>query len=367
MRRFAFLAVWFSAVAALHAYDLISRNPIHWSDGNIPMDLQLDLTMPSRPLRDGKSSWNSVAEEALAIWNAQLSRVQFTTSTGTTHRDGNNKNEVFFSSNVYGQKFGDRVLAITSAWHVGSRRVEGDTIFNTAIDWDSYRGSIEFEPVDLRRVAMHEFGHTLGLDHPDRAKQVVVAIMNSVISDLETIATDDIHGVRALYPPPERYKLDVEAVPPGSGTVVAVPAPDIDGKYQAGAVVTFRAKPALRNRFNFWDGDEITVGRTLKVRVVDDETIVAGFSTNSTPVVRTQPRSQAASYADSVMLHVRAASATSMTNQWQFNGADLPAATEPDLLLNFVTHDDSGLYSCRITNTRGETSSKPARLVVDGY
>jgi hypothetical protein len=56
-----------------------------------------------------------------------------------------------------------------------------------------------------------------------------------------------------------------------------------------------------------------------------------------------------------------------MSYQWEFNGTDIPAETSPELILDLVTHANSGLYACRITNARGQTSSKPARLIVDGY
>ena len=348
------------------AYDFITARPIRWRPGDIPMDLQLDATMTPRLLLDGKSSWNAVAEEALAIWNAQLSQVHFTTYTDGTRRDGNDENEVFFSSNAYGQRFGFSVLAITTVWHIRGERVEGDTIFNSNIDWDSYRGAYD-SPVDLRRVALHEFGHTLGLDHPDQAGQVMVAVMNSMISDLDTLAEDDVHGVRALYPPETSYTLNLEVSPPDSGEVLVTPGPDLNGRYPAGSVVTLMARPNRRNVFRFWGGDEISSLRRLSVRVVDDETIVANFSTNSAPRIRSQPRSQFASLGDSVALRVRAASAGPATYQWQFNGAELPGETGPELFLSFLTHQDSGLYSCRVTNARGSTSSRPARLVVDGY
>ena len=366
-KRFATFAFLLTALVAAHAYDFITLRPIVWPDGDIPMNLQLDLTMQPRLLSDGKASWNDVASEALAIWNAQLPRVQFTTFTDGTRVDGNDQNDVFFSSHAYGHQLGRFVLALTTTWRVGARRVEGDTIFNTAIDWDSYRGEINLSTLDLRRVAIHEFGHTLGLDHPDQANQIVVAVMNSVVSDLETLAADDVHGARALYPPDARYAFDVEITPPGSGTVLITPAPDLAGKYPAGSLVTLRARPNRRNRFNFWSGDENALGRTLKVRVVDDETIVAHFSTNGAPIVVEQPRSQKAHSSHSVTFRVRASSITRVTYLWEFDGAAIPAATGPELILDFVGHEDSGLYSCRITNARGETSSKPARLIVDGY
>ena len=330
------------------------------------MDLQLDATMTPRVLLDGKASWTAVAEEALAIWNTQLSRDQFTTFTGNTRRDGNDENEVFFSSNAYGQRFGFSVLAITTVWHIRGERVEGDTIFNNAIDWDSYRGPFG-STVDLRRVALHEFGHTLGLDHPDQAGQVMVAMMNSTISDLDTLAEDDIRGARALYPPDASYALNVEVSPPGSGIVFASPPPDEDGRYPAGSLVTFLARPNRRNTFRFWSGDEIRSGARLQVRVVDNETIVANFSTNTAPRILSQPRSQFASFGDSVVLRVRAASAGPVEYQWLHNGTDIPGETDPELFLNSVSHQDSGLYSCRVINARGSAFSKPARLVVDGY
>jgi hypothetical protein len=367
MRRTIGFGLFLTVVMTLHGYDLITKNGLRWRDGSIPMNLQLDATMSPLPLSDGKNSWNAVAQEALDIWNAQLSRVQFAGFTSDVDADdGNDHNEVFFSSNVYGHRFGDRVLAITTAWRVGFERVEGDTIFNTDIDWDSYRGAIDYGLVDLRRVAAHEFGHTLGLDHPDQANQVVVALMNSIVSDLDTIAQDDIYGVRALYPADVNYSLNLSVVPPGSGDVFAEPAPDLNGQYPAGTLVTLTLKPRRGHRFNFWGGDENMTGRKLRVRVVENENITANFSTNGAPVIRSQPRSQIASAFDTVIFVGRATSQYPVTYQWQHDGINLPA-TDAVLVLHSVGHEDSGLYSVHVTNARGETHSKPARLVVDGY
>ena len=51
----------------------------------------------------------------------------------------------------------------------------------------------------LRRLLLHEFGHAVGLGHPDDAGQNVAAVMNSVIHH-NYLQPDDIRGIYALYP-----------------------------------------------------------------------------------------------------------------------------------------------------------------------
>lgn len=55
------------------------------------------------------------------------------------------------------------------------------------------------DPASLRRLLLHEFGHVVGLGHPDDAGQRVAAVMNSVIH-YNQLQPDDIAGIQALYP-----------------------------------------------------------------------------------------------------------------------------------------------------------------------
>jgi hypothetical protein len=187
---------------SIGAYSLLSYK---WPDGTILMQMQLGSQ--SGTLIDGSTSWSAAVEPAMSSWNSQVSRVEFRVIRDSTaaRGDGNGQNNVFFDSTVYGDSFGDNTIAVATAWRRGTARTEADVIFNTNYSWNSYRGAIRRASSggnlqDIRRVALHEFGHVMGLDHPDDEGQSVSAIMNSTISNVETLQNDDINGVRALYP-----------------------------------------------------------------------------------------------------------------------------------------------------------------------
>lgn len=174
--------------------------------------MQLSLGAP-RALLDGFSSFNESAQDALNVWNPYLAHLHLTAvlASPVTATSGDDEMSVFFSSTVFGDKFGSGTLAITLLNYRGSAMEETDTLFNTAYSWDSYRGPLLPDVFDFHRVAIHEFGHTLGLDHPDKAGQHVVAIMNSHIGDIDTVQPDDIAGVQFLYTNGPAYQSSVPA------------------------------------------------------------------------------------------------------------------------------------------------------------
>lgn len=182
-----------------HAFDLLGPT---WANGDIVMHLQLgELTSP---LLDGSPDWATVAQSALEEWNAQLGRSRFTWMRNSTAdvRRGNRINNVAFRPDVYGSAFGDRTLAVTlGTSNTGNGRyVEQDVLFNSTLTWNSYRGPLR-SAREFRRVALHEFGHVLGLDHPDQAQpaQTVASVMNSIVSQVEILQPDDIIGAHSLY------------------------------------------------------------------------------------------------------------------------------------------------------------------------
>jgi YVTN family beta-propeller protein len=180
-----------------------------WPPGSTIV-MQLELGPTNVHLDDGFGTWDGSAANALALWNSHLEVVQFHPVLHSTaaKTSGDGVNSVFFSNSVFGDSFGPDTLAITlvlydSGTYLASR--EADVVVNQAFHFNSYRGALRAGTAasrvyDIHRVFLHEFGHVLGLAHPDEVGgPPVVAIMNSVISNLDHLAADDIEGVTAIY------------------------------------------------------------------------------------------------------------------------------------------------------------------------
>lgn len=179
---------------------------------NSKVVMQLSLGNSSGTLIDGFTSFGQSAEDALALWNQNLLRFQFAIVRDSTvaPRSGDRLNSVFFSNTVFGDAFGTDVIALTvRQYQNNTTNVEADVVFNTAEPFNSYRGPLRKTQsgatlIDFHRVALHEFGHVLGLDHPDKAGQSVVAVMNAYQSDIDSLQPDDVAGGQSLYGAPSQ-------------------------------------------------------------------------------------------------------------------------------------------------------------------
>jgi hypothetical protein len=164
--------------------------------------MHLSLSGPGYTLIDGSISWDQSATNALNIWNTYLAHMQFAVDHNSPLplAEGDADNSAAFSDTVYGDSWGSGVLAVTSILSRDGITTEADVIFNQRDwNWDSYRGALRPGVVDFHRVALHEFGHVVGLNHPDDYGQHVPAIMNAYISNLDSLQSDDIAGGRYIY------------------------------------------------------------------------------------------------------------------------------------------------------------------------
>ncbi len=148
-------------------------------------------------------------------------------------------NGVGFNSTNCGASWGATTLAVTHYWYVGSTMKQADIVFNSNKPWNVYPGPLQAYAFDFRRVAVHELGHVIGLDHEDSG---VASIMASYVGNLEVPQQDDINGVIALYP-------TIKASAPAG---IDVPSADGDGSYtvQWGSSATGGATYLLQEATN---------------------------------------------------------------------------------------------------------------------
>jgi hypothetical protein len=153
------------------------------------------------------STWHATAEDALARWNSvpahtfsffydTVNRDHCARGTLCVGTDGNAVEWDNFSDGVCGDPAGS-YLAVTRWNALYNDFCNADVLFNSARSWTtSARECTTTSPYNFSSVAIHEFGHVVGLDHEDDE----LATMNSIYhANDRRIHGDDQQGIRALY------------------------------------------------------------------------------------------------------------------------------------------------------------------------
>ena len=179
-----------------------------WVEGSATFFV--DITLENSGLAPSGESWNNAFERALSQWTS-LTSFEFTAvdqylDPCIDQQDGgfgDTKTGVDFSATQCGSEFGNNVLAITLSSGTcrnpqcdnGFDITGADIVFNSNESWDIYDGPYLFDVQDFERVALHELGHALGLNHELDND----AIMQPLVGDLTSLTSDDIAGANTIY------------------------------------------------------------------------------------------------------------------------------------------------------------------------
>ena len=249
--------------AGAYIYNTCDGNKIKWplpTAGYRPMN----VSFPSG------SSQRVALERARDGWNATVpGRIFFFTFnyTSETHwESGDGLNRIAFT---WDYDWGSSTLGVTLNWRECETLVESDILFHPNKNWNfSHHPAPNASGTKFVLVALHEFGHGMGLKHEDRW----MATMNSVYpnsgvfgneNDPDPFA-DDCAGNGALYGSSSARDLAVSVYQrTGWGTSNIISPPS---SAQKGTVKTFRF--TLLNRGNLAQN-----GFTLKVYASSDRWI----------------------------------------------------------------------------------------------
>ena len=156
----------------------------------------------NRPLTYLGPCWDDVAQHAAAAWNA-VGQFRFHTRLASTAerescRFDIGANVARWTLPACDERLEGSTLAITFTSTREGVITSTTLLVNHAVSWSAYPGPLR-GPRDFYRIILHEFGHVLGLAHPDDHGQRVRAVMNAKISDIDCLQPDDIAGVQAIY------------------------------------------------------------------------------------------------------------------------------------------------------------------------
>jgi len=216
---------------------------VRWAEPRVPFECGF-LAESSRMVDCGEpSAAGCVAAcgEAAAAWNAALGgRFSFVPADATTpvgfcdpddHRTSVGGSDSFCD----GTEFPANVVAVTLRFTAGDgTQIDADITVNQAFD---------FTRDQLASTLAHEFGHVLGLDHPNQCNRPGNVLMRSAslfAPDSQCFARApvlaDVNGARTIYPAVGPTPQPICGDADGSGVII-----------EADAVQALRAAAELSN------------------------------------------------------------------------------------------------------------------------
>src|SRR5262245_465866 len=213
------IALACGAAAALSAYKL---NGPRWAIREVPFYINPangDVTESAAiaAIQAGALAWSGQSNASVAFY--------YMGRTSGSSITKNGKNEVFFRNEAEGS-----TIARTYWWYNGANElIDADILFLDQ-GWRFFGGSSGCsDGMYLQDIAVHEFGHALGLGHSSDTTATMYGTAKRCSTDFRTLAPDDLAGVEKLYPP-----SGANAAP-----ALTINSPSNNSTYAEGAAVGF--------------------------------------------------------------------------------------------------------------------------------
>ncbi len=171
-----------------------------WQNGEVEFNVNFpDRHAASNPLPSDSSSLQDLQTEFVRSLNewSDDSSFKFVVDTSAPAVDpcGASGNGVQFAPTNCGRAYGSATLAVQTHFFFGDSRSRTTINFDSGRRWKIFSG-VESGSVDFRRVALHELGHSVGLEHEDDGR---LTIMTSSTTSTRSLQDDDLAAVDFLY------------------------------------------------------------------------------------------------------------------------------------------------------------------------
>jgi hypothetical protein len=149
-------------------------------------------------LPNGSQTESTDVSLAIAEWNDASAFHYTDTGNSADPCNTNGPSGANVASTDCGSSFGSGVLAVTTyVTNTLGYLSHAGIVFNQHVSFGSYDGPLQNNLIDFRRVALHELGHVLGMDHENNPD--IPAIMAPDVSNIDRLTADDIAGVQSIY------------------------------------------------------------------------------------------------------------------------------------------------------------------------